>query len=95
MGTSPIIKFNPKRLTVRDDIDPANIGNADYPKHPKPIVVLDDPELLVVDGNRRALAALQKGEPILGVIVDDSYRLGQQAAVERAIGIHFRKKEGN
>lgn len=98
--TSPVIKFDPRALEISDHASHSKVNFLQAflsnGKNHDPVIVLADNDntLYVADGNTRAVVAQRLGKPIPGIIVDDDYQLGPQTALERVLGIFFRREGG-
>lgn len=90
------IYYDPNELVIRQDACP-NLKLKNYdPNRETPIILLVDNDGIkyVADGNNRAKLAKEQNRQILGTVVDDNFLLGPQTAIDRVLGIFFRRKEG-
>ena len=90
-------KLDPNGLEINTNLNPQKLqqmGGGIRPCH-EPIAILRDFDgtEYVVDGNHRAALAREQGVQVEGSYVPDEYKVGNQTALERVIGIFFRGSE--
>lgn len=90
-----IVRIDPNMLEVNPQTNELKVRRIANKCHTSPVVVLPDYDatLWVADGNNRVKAACLKGEPVEALLVDDDYPIGKQSAIDRVLGIFFRKRE--